>query len=100
MTYDKDPEFSTAKRQHRTQLFTNSVSHASIERQLLQAQTARIDLETKLRKKELSVERLERDRRHFAVREREEREARELLEAERDVEKVCFLPFIIARRQP
>ncbi|KXN91874.1 Spindle assembly checkpoint component mad1 [Leucoagaricus sp. SymC.cos] len=78
---ERDPQFSTAKRHHRTQLFTNSISHASLERQLLQAQTARIDLETKLREKELAVERLERDRRHFADREREEREAREQLEA-------------------
>jgi mitotic spindle assembly checkpoint protein MAD1 len=71
-------------------LFTNSVSHASLERHLLQAQTTRIDLETKLREKEVTVERLERDRRHFADRKREEREARDALEAEHDADRVTF----------
>ncbi|KXN81362.1 hypothetical protein AN958_04749, partial [Leucoagaricus sp. SymC.cos] len=57
------------------------ISHTSLEYQLIQAQTARIDLETKHREKELAAKRLERDRRHFADREREKREAREQLEA-------------------
>lgn len=83
-----DPQYSTAKRQQRTQLFTNSISHASLERQLLAQQTARVDLETKLREKELQVERLERDRRHLADREKEEREAREQQQVEHDADKV------------
>ncbi|KAF9442100.1 hypothetical protein P691DRAFT_509211 [Macrolepiota fuliginosa MF-IS2] len=84
---ERDPQYSTAKRQQRTQLFTNSISHASLERQLLAAQTARVDLETKLRERELQVERLERDRRHFADREREEREANEREQAENNAHR-------------
>ncbi|KIM37376.1 hypothetical protein M413DRAFT_273560 [Hebeloma cylindrosporum] len=74
---ERDPQTSAAKRQQRTQVFTSSISHASLERQLLAAQTAKLDLETKLREKELLVERLERDRRWFADREKEEREEKE-----------------------
>ena len=58
-------------------MFTSSVSHASLERQLLAAQTAKLELETKLREKELLVERLEKDRRWFSDREKEEREEKE-----------------------
>jgi mitotic spindle assembly checkpoint protein MAD1 len=43
----------------------------------LAAQTSKLELETKLREKELLVERLERDRRWFADREKEEREEKE-----------------------
>ncbi len=53
------------------------MSHASLERQLLAAQTAKLELETKLREKELLVERLEKDRRWFSDREKEEREEKE-----------------------
>ncbi|KAJ2918857.1 hypothetical protein MD484_g1475, partial [Candolleomyces efflorescens] len=70
-----DPQLSTAKR--RTQLFNSSVSHANLERQLLASQTANAELETKLRERELQIERLERDRRYFADREKEEREEKE-----------------------
>ncbi|RXW17677.1 hypothetical protein EST38_g8182 [Candolleomyces aberdarensis] len=72
---ERDPQLSTAKR--RTQLFNSSVSHANLERQLLAAQTANAELETKLRERELQIERLERDRRYFADREKEEREEKE-----------------------
>lgn len=72
-----DPQLSSAKRQQRSQVFTSSVSHASLERQLLAAQTAKLELETKLREKELLVERLEKDRRWFSDREKEEREEKE-----------------------
>ncbi|KDR71884.1 hypothetical protein GALMADRAFT_143649 [Galerina marginata CBS 339.88] len=74
---EKDPQLSSAKRQQRAQVFTSSISHASLERQLLASQTAKLELETKLRDKELQVERLERDRRWFADREKEEREEKE-----------------------
>ncbi|XP_006457197.1 hypothetical protein AGABI2DRAFT_188863 [Agaricus bisporus var. bisporus H97] len=84
---ERDPQFSAARRRQRTQLFTNTVSHASLERQLLQAQTSRVDIETKLREKEVQIERLERDRRHFADKEKEEREAREREQEERAAEK-------------
>ncbi|KAF9035171.1 spindle assembly checkpoint component Mad1 [Panaeolus papilionaceus] len=78
---ERDPQLSTSKRAHRTQLFTSSLSHSSLERQLLASQTAKVDLETKLREKELLVERLERDRAYFADR---EQEARTGMEEERE----------------
>ncbi|KAJ3497243.1 hypothetical protein NLJ89_g10374 [Agrocybe chaxingu] len=84
---ERDPQLSTAKRQQRAQVFTSSISHASLERQLLAAQTAKMELETKLREKELLVERLERDRRWFADREKEEREEKERERAAHEEEK-------------
>ncbi|KAH6894764.1 hypothetical protein BKA70DRAFT_1570608 [Coprinopsis sp. MPI-PUGE-AT-0042] len=74
---ERDPELSTAKRLQRTQVFNSSLFHANLERQLLAAQTTTSELETKLREKELLIERLERDRRYFADREKEEREEKE-----------------------
>ncbi|KAF9562386.1 hypothetical protein CPC08DRAFT_749502 [Agrocybe pediades] len=74
---ERDPQLSSAKRHQRAQVFSSTISHASLERQLLAAQTAKLELETKLREKELLVERLERDRRYFADREKEEREEKE-----------------------
>ncbi|KAJ3494982.1 hypothetical protein NMY22_g19996 [Coprinellus aureogranulatus] len=52
------------------------------ERQLLQSQTLLTSTTTKLRERELQIERLERDRRYFADREQEEREGRERERAE------------------
>jgi len=86
---------SAAKRQQRTQVFTSSISHASLERQLLAAQTAKLELETKLREKELLVERLERDRRWFADREKEEREEKERERLAHEEEKVSDIPLYI-----
>jgi mitotic spindle assembly checkpoint protein MAD1 len=86
-----DPQLSTAKRQQRAQVFTSSISHANLERQLLAAQTSKMELETKLREKELLVERLERDRRWFADREKEEREEKEREREAHEDEKVCHL---------
>ncbi|TEB24118.1 MAD-domain-containing protein [Coprinellus micaceus] len=76
---ERDPQLSTAKRRSRQHLqtFTSSLSHAALERQLLTAQTTLSETQTKLREKELAVERLERDRRYFCEREKEEREGRE-----------------------
>ena len=85
---------SAAKRQQRTQVFTSSISHASLERQLLAAQTAKLELETKLREKELAVERLERDRRWFADREKEEREEKEHEREVHEEEKVRCLTVL------
>ncbi|KAH6879708.1 hypothetical protein BKA70DRAFT_1447745 [Coprinopsis sp. MPI-PUGE-AT-0042] len=72
-----DPQISTAKRLQRAQIFNSSVSHANLERQLLAGQTTTSGLETKLREKELLVERLERDRRYFTDYEKEEREVKQ-----------------------
>ena len=54
------------------------------------AQTSKMELETKLREKELLVERLERDRRWFADREKEEREEKEREREAHEDEKVCI----------
>lgn len=83
-----DPQLSTAKRKQRTQAFTSHMAHASLERQLLAAQTARTELESKLREKEVEVERLRGDRQFLAEREKEEREEKEHERAEHDEEKV------------
>ncbi|TEB23162.1 hypothetical protein FA13DRAFT_1640255 [Coprinellus micaceus] len=56
---------------------THFVRLPTQERQLLTAQTSLSETQTKLREKELAVERLERDRRYFCEREKEEREGRE-----------------------
>ena len=53
----------------RVQVFTSSISHANLKRQLLAAQNSKLELKTKLRERELLVERLERDRCWFADRE-------------------------------
>ena len=60
---------------------------------MLTAQTAKTELETKLREKELLVERLERDRRWFADREKEEREEKEKEREEHDKVKVCIRSY-------
>ncbi|KAJ7165022.1 spindle assembly checkpoint component Mad1 [Mycena filopes] len=53
------------------------MAHSSLERQLLAAQTTKLELETKLREKDMQIEKLERDRRWFSDREQEEREEKE-----------------------
>ena len=45
------------------------MAYASLERQLVAAQSAKSELQTKLREKELFIDRLERDRRWIADRE-------------------------------
>lgn len=65
------------------------MAHASLERQLVAAQTAKVDLETKLREKDLLVERLERDRRWLAEREEKEREDKEKERVEHETARVC-----------
>ena len=77
-----DPQLSTAKRQQRTQALSSHLAHTSLERQVAAAQTAKLELESKLREKELLIERLEGDRRWLAEREREEREEKERERAE------------------
>jgi mitotic spindle assembly checkpoint protein MAD1 len=72
-------------------VFTSSIAHANLERQLLAAQTTKMELETKLRERDLQVEILERDRRWFADREKEEREEKERERADHEEEKVGVL---------
>ncbi|KAL1942225.1 hypothetical protein VTO73DRAFT_6289 [Trametes versicolor] len=74
---ERDPQLSTAKRQQRTQAFSTHMSQASLERQLATAKAAKLELESKVREKELVIERLEGDRRWLAEREKEEREEKE-----------------------
>lgn len=83
-----DPQLSTAKRQQRTQAFASHMNRASFERQVATAQTAKLELESKLREKELLIERLEGDRRWLAEREKEEREEKEREREEHAEEKV------------
>lgn len=74
---ERDPQHSTAKRQQRSQAFSSTMAHASLERQLLAAQTGRAEAEAKLRDRESYIERLEQDRRLLAEREQTEREEKE-----------------------
>ncbi|KAI0337286.1 MAD-domain-containing protein [Trametopsis cervina] len=84
---ERDPQLSTAKRQQRAQVFTSHMAHASLERQLLAAQTAKTELETKLREKDIELERLRGDRDFLAEREAEERAEKERERAEYDEDK-------------
>ena len=59
------------------------------------AQTTKMELETKLRERDIQVERLERDRRWFADREAEERGEKERERAEHDEEKVRFIWHLV-----
>ncbi|KAL4076619.1 mitotic checkpoint protein-domain-containing protein [Scleroderma yunnanense] len=72
-----DPHHSSAKRQQRSQAFSSTIAHASLERQLLAAQTAKAEAEAKLRERQGYIERLEQDRRFLAEREQAEREEKE-----------------------
>ncbi|GLB43068.1 putative mitotic checkpoint protein [Lyophyllum shimeji] len=89
---EHDPQVASAKRAHRTQtqVFTSSVAHASLERQIVALKTAKIELETKLRERDSTIERLERDRRWLADREKAEREEKERERAECENEKAKF----------
>lgn len=55
-------------------------------------QTTKMELETKLRESELTVERLQGDRRWFSDREEAERQEKERERAEREEEKVRIFP--------
>ena len=85
-----DPQHSTAKRQQRTQAFTSQLAHASLERQLASLTTTKNELEKKLREKDSIIDRLEKDRRWLAEREKEEREEKEKERIEWDEVKVRF----------
>ncbi|OBZ72934.1 Spindle assembly checkpoint component mad1 [Grifola frondosa] len=85
-----DPRLSTAKRQQRTQAFGSHIAHASLERQLVAAQTTKTELESKLKEKDVLIERLESDRRWLAEREKEEREEKEREREEHLEEKRKF----------
>lgn len=88
-----DPQLSTAKRQQRTHAFTSNLAHASLERQLVAAQTAKMELEAKVRERDATIERLESDRRLLAQREQEERQEKEREQAERREERVSSSIF-------
>ncbi|KAJ7773372.1 hypothetical protein B0H16DRAFT_1685191 [Mycena metata] len=79
---ERDPNSSPAKRQ----AFTSNMAHASLERQLVAAQTTKLELETKLREKDTQIEKLKRDRQWFSDREQEEREEKEREQAEHQQE--------------
>lgn len=85
-----DPQLSSAKRQQRSQTLTSHLAHASLERQLVAAQTAKADLETNLREKNAQIARLEEDRRWLAEREQEERLEKERERTEHAEDKVSL----------
>lgn len=64
------------------------MAHASLERQLLQVRSDKVELEAKLRERDSTIERLEGDRRLLALREKSEREEKEQEQAAREKEKV------------
>jgi mitotic spindle assembly checkpoint protein MAD1 len=64
------------------------MAHASLERQLLQARSEKVELEAKLRERDSTIERLEGDRRLLALREQSEREEKEQGQEAREKEKV------------
>ena len=64
------------------------MAHASLERQLLQARSERVELEAKLRERDSTIERLEGDRRLLALREQSEREEKEQEQIAREKDKV------------
>jgi len=64
------------------------LAHASLERQLAALTTTKNDLEKKLREKDVAIDRLEKDRRWLAEREKEEREEKERERIEWDEAKV------------
>ncbi|KAI0641696.1 MAD-domain-containing protein [Trametes meyenii] len=74
---ERDPQLSTAKRQQRTQAFSTHMSQAALERQLAAAQAAKVELESKLREKDMAIGKLQGDRRWLAEREKEETEEKE-----------------------
>jgi mitotic spindle assembly checkpoint protein MAD1 len=69
------------------------MAHASLERKLVAAQTTKMELETKLREKDMLIEKLERDRRWFSDREQEEREEKEREWTEHEEQTVGILFF-------
>ncbi len=85
-----DPQLSTAKRKQRTQAFTTHMNQSALERQLVAAQAAKVELESKLREKDVLIERLEDDRRYLADKEKQEKEEKERERTEREEEKVRF----------
>ena len=64
------------------------MAHASLERQLLQARTEKVELEAKLRERDSTIEKLEGDRRLLALREQSEREEKEQEQTAREKDKV------------
>ncbi|KAJ8689494.1 coiled-coil domain-containing protein mad1 [Pleurotus ostreatus] len=84
---EKDPQLSTAKRQQRSQALTSNMAYASLERQLAAVKTTKMELETKVREKDVLIEQLERDRRLFSDLEKKEREEKERERTEHDEER-------------
>ena len=83
-----DPQLSTAKRQQRTQALNTALSQGALERKLAAAEATRVQLETRLRERDATIERLEADRLWLAEREQEERGEKERITKERENEKV------------
>ncbi len=72
------------------QLLNSTFAHSSLERQVATLQASKVELETKLREKDIAIAALERDRRWLSEREAEERAEKEKEQLEREEEKVIF----------
>ena len=72
------------------------MAQASLERQLLQVRSEKVELEAKLRERDSAIERLEGDRRLLALREQSEREEKEQEQTARETDKVRR--FVTAQR--
>lgn len=72
------------------------MAYASLERQLAAVKTTKMELEAKVREKDVLIEQLERDRRWFSDLEKKEREEKERERAEHDEERVrAFHPTLL-----
>lgn len=70
------------------------MAHASLERQLLQLRSEKVELETKLRERDSTIDQLEGDRRLLALREQSEREEKEQEQSAREKEKARHFPTV------
>jgi mitotic spindle assembly checkpoint protein MAD1 len=70
------------------------MAHASLERQLLQVRSEKVELEAKLRERDSTIEQLEGDRRLLALREQSEREEKQQEQSEREKEKVLYFVVV------
>ena len=68
---------STAKRQQRAHALNTTLSQMTLERKLAASETTRMQLVTRVRERDTTIERLDADRRLFAEREQEERVEKE-----------------------
>ncbi|KDQ20863.1 hypothetical protein BOTBODRAFT_26885 [Botryobasidium botryosum FD-172 SS1] len=84
---EQDPDLSSARRMQKSQAFESRMAKTSLERRLLAAEDAKRELESLVKEKEITIDRLEGDRRWLAEREQEARDEKERSEADWAQEK-------------